>query len=68
MMTVRELIQHLKDQPQDLPVAYKVYSEQCLLRPDDIRIVEEGMPRDDGWIHNTRSDQPTQLYLMFPGN
>ena len=39
-MTVAELIAFLQTQPQDLPVAYRCFSEQVLLEPDDIRIKE----------------------------
>lgn len=67
-MTVAELIQFLQTQPQDLPVAYRMCSEQCLLNAEDIRISEECLPRVDGWIQNQRRDMPTQKYLMFPGN
>ena len=67
-MTVAELIAFLQTQPQDLPVAYRCFSEQVLLEPDDIRIKEGCKPRDDGWIQNKRSDMETQTYLMFPGN
>lgn len=67
-MTVAELIAFLQTQPQDLPVAYRCFSEQVLLEPDGIRIKEECKPRDDGWIQNKRPDMETQTYLIFPGN
>lgn len=67
-MTVAELISFLQTQPQDLPVCYGRYSEQCLLDANDIEIQELGMPRDDGWVHDKRSDRPSQKYLTFPGN
>jgi len=67
-MNVSELISFLKKQPQELHVAYSIFSEQCLLRLEDIKIKEFCEPRPDGWIHNKRSDKPTQLYLLFPGN
>jgi len=31
-MTVKELIEFLQTQPQDLQVAYALFSEQCLLQ------------------------------------
>lgn len=67
-MTVSELIEFLKTQPQGLQVAYNAYSEQLLLDKRDIEITECCEPRPDGWIQDKRSDMPTQLYLMFPGN
>lgn len=67
-MTVSELIDFLKQQPQDLPVAYQLHSENCLLEIDNIKIKELCKPRDDGWIANKRPDRSTQLYLLFPGN
>jgi len=67
-MTVKELIEFLQAQPQDLQVAYKCYSEQCLLRSEDIEHITFCLPRPDGWIQNFRSDMPSQVYLVFPGN
>lgn len=67
-MTVAELIAKLQTMPQHLPVAYKCYSEQCLLEASDLTIVEACLPRPDGWIQYKRADKPTQEYLMFPGN
>lgn len=67
-MTVRELIEFLQMQPQDLQVCYGLYSEQCLLEANDIRISEDCVARADGWIQNKRPDMPTQTYLRFPGN
>ena len=67
-MTVAELIELLKSVPQDLPVAYELFSEQCLLEPSKIRIEELCFPREDGWIQDERPDKPTREYLVFPGN
>lgn len=67
-MTVEQLIVYLQKFPQNLHVAYKLYSEQCLLDPEDIRLCEECEPRIDGWIENRRPDKPKQIYVMFPGN
>lgn len=67
-MKVHELIEFLKTQPQDLDVAYGLFSENCLMEVDDISVVEAGEPRSDGWVANKRPDKPTRLYLMFPGN
>jgi hypothetical protein len=67
-VTVRELIAFLQTQPQELPVAYKCYSEQVLLEQEDISVVRLCHPRPDGWIQNQRPDMPTTEYLLFPGN
>lgn len=67
-MIVKELIEYLQKQPQGLKVAYMCCSEQCLLQPEYIEIVDRCRPRDDGWIQNKRSDMPTETYLLLPGN
>lgn len=67
-MTVAELIDFLKTQPQDLPVVFRLYSEQTLLRVEDISITPLCEPRPDGWVHDARPDMPTRLYLCLPGN
>lgn len=67
-MTVADLIEFLKTQPQDLPVAYRCFSEQVLLAAHDIEIEELGIARPDGWVANKRSDKPSQQYLVLPGN
>jgi hypothetical protein len=67
-MTVRELIELLKTYPQDLDVAYRLYSENCLLEVESIRIETLCEPREDGWVPNRRPDKPTRDYLLFPGN
>ena len=67
-MNVAELIAFLQTQPQDLQVAYQCYSEQCLLKADEIELKDACEPRPDGWIQHKRPDMPTQTYLLFPGN
>ena len=67
-MTVGELIAFLQTQPLELLVAYRICSEQDLLRQSDIKVVECCEPRSDGWIQNARPDMPTRKYLMLPGN
>lgn len=67
-MTVKELIEFLQTQPQDIQVGYGLYSEYCLLDAAEIKIDEACFPRADGWIQHKRPDKPTQSYLMFPGN
>jgi len=65
-MTVAELINFLKQQPQDIQVVYEIYSEQKLLEIDEIEIKLLSLPRKDGWVHDQRPDKPTQTYLVFP--
>lgn len=67
-MTVKQLIKLLQTFPSTLPVAYRLHSEQCLLEPKEIDIVEACEPRPDGWIEDKRPDKPTKRYLMLPGN
>lgn len=67
-MTVSELIELLRAYPQDLPVAYRLFSEKCLLEAKDIDIEALCEPRADGWVANKRPDKPTIDYLVFPGN
>lgn len=67
-MNVSELIELLKVMPQDALVAYRLYSEQCLLEHDDISEADLCEPRADGWIQNKRPDMPTVKYVVFPGN
>lgn len=67
-MTVRELIAFLEKQPQDLPVVYRRFSEQCLLRETDIDIENFAEARPDGWVANMRGNVPTRPYLVLPGN
>jgi hypothetical protein len=67
-MNVAELIAFLQTQPQDLQVAYRCCSEQCLMEADEIRIAEACTPRPDGWIQDKRPDKESQTYLLFPGN
>lgn len=67
-MTVKELIEFLKTQPQELPVVYYCHSEQVLMEKSDIRIENLGKARMDGWVHDARPDEPTVKYLVFPGN
>lgn len=67
-MTVKELIDLLATYQKDLPVAYRLHSEQCLMKPDDICVVDLCHARPDGWVQDKRPDMPTQQYLLFPGN
>lgn len=65
-MLVSQLIAYLQTQPQDLQVVYDIHSEFCLLKTDDICILEACRPRSDGWVHHSRPDKPSQKYLMLP--
>lgn len=67
-MTVADLIKFLQTQPQDVLVAYRRFSETCLLDPEAIELDDLCEPRPDGWIHDARPDKPTRQYLVFPGN
>lgn len=67
-ITVAELIEVLQSYPQDLPVAYALFSEHALLEPSQIRVEELCFPRADGWVANKRPDKESRLYLVFPGN
>jgi hypothetical protein len=67
-MTVKDLIKFLEAQPQDILVAFKLFSEQRLLELRDIEIVEACEPRPDGWVQRKRPDMPKQTYLLLPGN
>jgi hypothetical protein len=67
-MTVAELTAFLQSQPQDLQVAFRIYSEYCLLEANYIETKLLCTPRPDGWVHDARPDKPKQLYLILPGN
>lgn len=67
-VTVKELIEFLKTQPQDMLVAYQRYSEQCCLELKHISTMTGSVPRIDGWIENQRPDKYKQKYLVLPGN
>ncbi len=67
-MNVAELVALLQTMPQDLRVAYRMFSERCLLEAADIEIRTACAPRPDGWIHNERPDKPAETYLVLPGN
>jgi len=67
-MKVSDLIELLKTYPEDMLVAYKIYSEQSILEAEDLAVEELCEARPDGWIQNYRKDMPTIKYLVFPGN
>ena len=67
-MKVKELIEILQAMPQDIDVAYRCWSEQCLMEPDEVSLFDGTAPRPDGWIQNARPDMEVIQYVMFPGN
>ena len=67
-MNVAGLIELLKQDPQDLPVCYRLYSEWCMLEAEDISVEQLCEARSDGWVHDARPDKTTIPYLTFPGN
>lgn len=67
-MTVAELIEFLKKQPQDLLVGYNKHSEHILMEEEEIIVKILSDPRNDGWLHDVRPGRFSQSYLIFPGN
>ena len=67
-MTVAELTEHLKTQPQNMLIAYDMFGEHYLMDISEIRVLEACEPRPDGLILDRRPDKPTRKYLCFPGN
>ncbi|RZK44588.1 MAG: hypothetical protein EOO61_03275 [Hymenobacter sp.] len=67
-MTVQELIDLLGTYDPSLPVAYSLFSEQCMLEASDIAVHELCEQRNDGWVQNARPDKKLIPYLLFPGN
>lgn len=68
-MTVAELIEFLKTQPQDIIVAFEQYSEWAVMDKESIQVVKGPAPRADGWIHTFyREKDDSHQYLLFPGN
>lgn len=67
-LTVAELIEFLKTQPQTMRVAVETYSELCLVEAEEITHQSACKARTDGWIHLLRDDAEFETYLVFPGN
>lgn len=67
-MKVHELKELLSSFPDDMDIAYKLYSEHCILEVTAIKILRLGETRPDGWVHDSRPDKETIEYLVFPGN
>jgi hypothetical protein len=66
-MKVKELIELLQTFDPELPVAYEIYSEQCLLEPNQLKVKECALARPDGWVQHARNDMLRTPYLIFPG-
>jgi hypothetical protein len=67
-MTVADLIEYLKKQPQDIKVAHEMFSEQFLIDENKISVKMLCKPRPDGWIQDLRPDMESEMYLVLPGN
>lgn len=67
-MKVSELVKLLQGYPQDMEVAYRCYSEHCLMKASELHVQQHSKPRNDGWIHYKRPGHEAQDYLVFPGN
>jgi len=64
-MTVAELIEYLKTQPQELHVVYQHGSDSCLLHFTTIEIQELPRPWMDCWIPPFKEGRLTQQYLVM---
>jgi hypothetical protein len=67
MMTVKGLIERLREFDPDLPVCYELHSEYCLLNAADLKVQDLQPARSDGWVHREHG-KTTIRYLVFPGN
>lgn len=70
-MTVKQLIEFLQTQDQNLVIGYEIYSEHQLMELEQIEVKELQPARPDGWIHDVWGAEPklpTEKYLIFPGN
>jgi hypothetical protein len=67
-ITVKMLIEHLSQFPENLPVCYEKYSELVLLEKHEVRQIEACNWRPDGWVHTERPDKEKIPYVCFPGN
>lgn len=65
-MNVAELIEVLKKYLQDLTVVHEMWSEQNILKEEDIRVADLCLARPDGWVANKRPDKPNVRYLVIP--
>lgn len=64
-MKVYELIEALKDMPQDLEIVIPKYSENCTFDKEDLELVELCEARPDGWVHDKRPDKTVYEYLRI---
>ncbi len=74
MVTVKQLIEHLKTFDENLPVAYQLHSEYNSLELEEVKIEKLHPARADGWIHDyfpqeSKEEKEKRIeYLTFPGN
>ena len=55
VMTVKDLIEFLQKQPQDIRISYSCCSEQVLMKLEEIEIVDLCIARPDGWVQDYRA-------------
>jgi len=67
-MTVAELIEFLKTQPQGVSVVYMCCSDYSMLEAKDILVQNLSPARLDGYVEGARPDRHHRPYLCFPGN
>lgn len=69
-MKVRELIEYLQTQDQDLEVIYSYRSEYTVLDKEDIELKLLQPKRADGHVADDwgSPELATVTYLVFPGN
>ena len=73
-MTVAELIEFLKTQPQDIQVAYREFNEYqayetaCVLSRGDIQVARFSVTWGPEYLIAQRGNEAAQQYLVFPGN
>lgn len=75
-ITVKELIEHLKQYPEDMPVVYQCCSDWMLLQLEDIEVVK-GVKKDS-WIMRAYDEHISTMskenqkgiseFLGFPGD
>lgn len=64
-MKVKELIEILKLQDQELPVVYSKWSEYIIFDGSSIEEANLQPARPDGWVHYARDDKQTVRYLVL---
>ena len=64
-MKVSELIELLKNYPQDLSVVVPMYSDQIELEKKHVVLEQYCSPRNDGWVESKRPDKPCYNYVYI---